>query len=799
MKKILIQLLIFVLSGGAVVAQKKYTISGYTKDAKNGEALIGSTVLVKELQSGVSTNEYGFYSISVPEGSYTLLFRSLGYQDIIKTVDLHHDVKLNVELSETTQQLQSVEISAAKTDGNVKSIEMSINKLDIKTIEKIPALLGEVDLVRSIQLLPGVSTVGEGATGFNVRGGGIDQNLVLLDGAPVYNSSHLFGFFSVFNPDAVMDVKLIKGGMPSEYGGRLSSILDVRMKEGNNKKLSVNAGIGIIFSRLAVEGPINKGKGSFIVAGRRSYLDYLAKPFLSSSLKDAQFYFYDLTAKGNYTLDEKNKIFISSYFGRDVFGVSNAFGFNWGNATATVRWNHLFGEKLFLNTSLIYSNFDDKLQFGQNNSANDFLYQSKIINYIFKPEFTYFPNTKNTVKFGFQSTYYQFVPGESSATTDGIATNFSLDNQYALESGLYVSNEEKIGARVVLEYGLRYSFFEYLGGDTVYTFAPTAPDTRKQVSSLYYAPENHDVVNYNHLEPRFSFKYDLTEKSSIKASYNRMVQYINLVSNTTASIPLNFWTPATNNVLPAIADQEAIGYFRNFGKNDLFETSIEGYYKTTQNQLDYIDGAQLMFNPRLEGDLAEGQGRAYGMELYLRKTKGKYTGWISCTLARAETQINGINNNNWYPDRFDRTHSLNVVNSYSLNERVELSATFVFLTGTPVTLPTNRIDLVVNPNQGNPTTIIVPQNSEDSRNNARIPSYNRLDLSATVHLKKKENRKWEGYWIFSIYNVYGRANPFSIYPQQVSTNSMQSGMETEILQYSIIARPIPGVSFNIKF
>ena len=790
-------MLILVMLGMAVstFAQKNHTISGYIKDAKNGEVIPGVTVLIKETKTGTVSNEYGFYSLSAPTGQYTLVFRGIGYGEVTKQIDLTKDVVLSQELGEENKQLETVKVEGVRSNTNVKSAEMSTTKLDIKTISKIPALLGEVDLVRSIQLLPGVSTVGEGATGFNVRGGSIDQNLVLLDEAPVFNSSHLFGFFSVFNPDAVMDVKLIKGGIPANYGGRLSSILDVRMKEGNNKKFAVTGGIGLIFSRLAIEGPINKGKGSFIVAARRSYIDVLAKPFLTSSLANSQFYFYDLTAKANYTIDDKNRVFASGYFGRDVFGVSSAFGFNWGNSTFTTRWNHVFGDKLFLNTSLIYSNYDYALNFGTSTGSDVFNLQSKIINYSIKPEFSYFPNSSNTVKFGIQSTYYTFVPGIATATTNGIMSNFSMNNKAAMESGLYASNEQKLGGRWIINYGLRLSFYQYLGGDTVYTFNPGPADSRKSVATASYASMGTDVQNYVHLEPRLSVKFDLTENSSLKASYNRMSQNLHLVSNTTASIPLDVWTPSTNNIKSSIADQVALGYFRNFGSNDMFESSVEGFYKTTQNQLDYIDNAQLTFNQRLEGDLLQGIGRAYGAEFFLKKAKGKWTGWISYTLSRAETQVNGINNNNWYPDRFDRTHNLNVVASYALNDRIEFSANFVFQTGTPATFPTNRFDLVTNVGAANQAVVVVPQNAENSRNDARIPPYHRLDLSATFQIHKHPGKKFNSNIVVAIYNVYGRANPFSIYFQQDPNNSQL----TQALQYSIIARPIPAVSYNFNF
>lgn len=770
------------------IAQKKYSISGYLKDAKNGEMLIGASVYIKELGTGATSNVYGFYSISIPEGKYTLNFNYIGYSSISKQIDLTTDLTLNIEFTEEGKQLEAVEVTSEREDANVKSIEMSVNKLDIKTIQKIPALLGEVDLIRAIQLLPGVTTVGEGASGFNVRGGAADQNLVLLDEAPVFNTSHLFGFFSVFNPDAVKDVKLIKGGIPAEYGGRLSSLLDIRMKEGNNKKLEVNGGVGVIFSRLAIEAPIVKDKGSFIIAGRRSYIDILAKPFLNEDLKESKFNFYDLTLKANYTLNDKNKIFLSGYFGRDEFG-SNQFSFNWGNATGTLRWSHVFGEKLFLNTSLIYSNYDYTNTFGTNSRGTDsFEWNAKIINYSVKPEFSWFLNPDNTIKFGLISTYYNFVPGTAVAYSNGETRNFSLKDKFALESAAYISNEQRVGARTILQYGFRWSVYQFLGEGKSYYYSDGLDITgRKTLLSTKDHGVNDVIQSYNVPEPRFAIKYDLTETSSIKASYNRMAQYIHLVSNTTASTPLDVWTPSTNNIKPQISDQIALGYFRNFGKNNMYEASAETYYKDMQNQIDYVDGANLRLNEFIEGEVLTGVARAYGLELYVKKAKGKLTGWVSYTLARTERQVTGINRGEWYPNRFDKTHNLNVVVNYQLTPRFDVSATFTLMTGTPATFPTNRFAIQ---EYGN-----IPQNSFDQRNNYRIPAYHRLDLSATLYPKKKEGRKWEYFWVFSVYNVYNRDNPFSVYFRQNPDNANI----TEAVQFSVLARVIPAVSFNFKF
>jgi hypothetical protein len=783
MKKITI-FCIYMLSSIVALAQDNYTVSGYLKDVKNGEVLIGATVMVSELKTGTTANSYGFYSLSLPKGEYTIVISYLGYKTITRKVSLIQNINLTVELEDDAQELKEVEITAEQPDAQVKKVEMSVNKLDIKDIKKIPAFMGEVDVIRSIQLLPGVTTVGEGASGFNVRGGGVDQNLILLDEAPVFNSSHLFGFFSVFNPDAVKDVKLIKGGIPAEYGGRISSILDVRMKDGNSKKLEVNGGVGLIFSRLSIEAPINKGKGSFIVAGRRSYIDVLAKPFLKGDLKKAKFNFYDLTAKANYTLNDKNRLFLSGYLGRDVFGAG--FKFNWGNATATLRWNHIFGSKLFLNTSLIYSNYDYMLAFGVGEEDESFEWKSRIITYSIKPEFSYFANTNNTVKFGVQSSYYNFVPGSAVAESRGITANISVPDKYALESAAYISNEQKIGTRLLLQYGLRFSTYQYLGKGFQYFYNDTTPGIRKSLDRMETVGQNEVIKTYSNIEPRLSAKIDVAVRSSIKASYARGTQYLHLISNTTASTPLDIWTPSTNNIKPQIADQFALGYFQNFGNNSMYEFSVEVYYKQMQNQIDYINDANLLLNEYLEADLLSGKGRAYGSEFFLKKAKGKFNGWVSYTLGRTERQVTGVNFDKWFPNRFDRLHNVNVVGSYDLTERWSLSANWVLATGTPATFPTNRIEV-----QG----YVIPHNSEEKRNNYRIPAYHRLDLSATLQLRKKETRKWEGNWVFSIYNVYNHQNAFSVFFRQ----NPDDPTRTEAVRYTIIGTVVPSVAFNFKF
>jgi len=770
-----------------IVKSQNYAVSGYVKDASNGESMIGATVYAKGTANAATTNVYGFYSITLKQGKNTLVYSYIGYKTIEKEIEINSNLTLDIELNEDEKTtLTEVTISSEKENQNVKSMEMSTVKLDIKQINKIPALLGEVDVVRSIQLLPGVTTVGEGSSGFNVRGGNIDGNLILLDEAPVFNSSHLFGFFSVFNPDAVKDVKLYKGGIPAQYGGRISSLLDIRMKEGNNKKLEGSGGIGTIFSRFSIEAPIKKDKASFILAGRRSYIDVLTKPIINKKLpdlKNAQFYFYDLTGKVNWRINKKNQIFLSGYFGQDVFGAG--FRFDWGNATATARWNHIFGEKLFLNSTFYYSKYNYFLGFKNDYDATRFDWGSNIINYSFKPEFIYYLNAKNTIHFGGQSTWYNFKPGEATVTqASGEKIKIGLDNKNGLESAIYIDNEQKITDRFSLQYGLRYSLFNYIA-DTAFYYYDTIANTRKRLKEKKSFSGNTTIKSYGNLEPRFSFKLSLTDESSIKASYNRMAQYLHLVSNTAAATPLDIWTPVTNNILPQLADQVALGYFRNF-KENMFETSVEAYYKIMQNQLDYIDNADLLLNEELEADLIQGKGRAYGLEFFIKKNKGKLTGWISYTLSRTERQIPGLSKGEWYYARYDRPHNLSITSSYELNKKWTFGGNFILQSGIPATFPNVKYEI-----QG----YTVTDNTTEKRNNFRNTPYHRLDISATYTPSKNEKRRWKGSWVFSVYNVYNRKNAFTIFFRPNENNPKQ----TEAVRYTIVGTIIPSVTYNFNF
>ncbi len=785
--RLLFLLLILVSTG--LSAQDKATISGYLTNASDGETLIGATVFIRDLGAGTSSNEYGFYSLSVPKGTYNLEYGYLGFETIIKEVNLNENLKLDIELQEESAVLEEIVVKSEAENKNVVELQMSVEKLDIQTIQKLPTLLGEVEIIRSLQLLPGVSTVGEGATGFNVRGGSIDQNLVLLDEAPVYNSSHLFGFFSVFNPDAVKDVKLYKGGIPSRYGGRLSSILDVRMKEGNSKQLAVNGGIGTIFSRLAIEGPIAKDKASFIVAGRRSYIDILAQPFLNDDLKDSRLNFYDLTMKANADINKKNRLFLSGYLGRDNFGFGDQAGFSWGNGTGTLRWNHLFSDKLFSNFTLFYSDYDYQINFG-NEVDNSFDWSAQILNYSLKPEFSYFLQPSNVLRFGGQSTIYQFSPGDAIGVSSGEEADFGVPKQYAIESAVYLENELDIGPRIKTNYGLRLSHFNYTGKGFAYTYGEAEEGERPPLVGLEEFDQWKSIETYLNLEPRASIKFQVNELSSLKASYNRTVQYLHLVSNTTAATPVDVWTPSTNNIKPQKADQVALGYFRNFKKNT-YEFNIETYYKKLYNLLDYVDGADLLLNPFLEAELLQGDGRAYGLEVQAKKSKGDLSGWISYTLGRTERLIEGINNDDWYPSRFDQTHNLTVAAFYQLNKRWSVSSNFSYVTGTPATFPTSRYE-----QQG----YVIPHNAYNTRNNVRIPAYHRLDFSVTLDPRDKPDKRLKSQWVLSVYNVYAKRNPFSIYfiqdGDRVPTGST---VETFAEQLSVIGSFIPSISYNFKF
>jgi hypothetical protein len=773
MKYFKVALLLMFIGIQAVYAQteKKYAISGTMKDKKSGETIIGATLKVTELKNaGAVTNEYGFYSLTIPRGKYTLDISYLGFQKINFVIDLEKDTSINFFLEEAVADLKEVVVSSVRKDANVTNTQGGMEKLDVKEISKIPVFFGEKDIIKTLQLTPGIKAAGDGNAGFYVRGGGADQNLILLDEATVYNASHLLGFFSTFNSDAIKDVTVYKGTNPAQYGGRLASVLDIKMNDGNDQKYHIGGGIGLISSRLNLEGPIKKNKGSFLVAARRTYADVFLKA--SDKFKDNKLYFYDLNMKANYTINDKNRIFLSGYFGQDKLGFGNSFGINWGNATGTLRWNSIISSKLFSNTSLIFSNYNYKIAIST--STNTIEIKSKIQDINLKQDFTYVASPKNKIKFGFNVVHHTITPGQITASNDSV--NYAkLQNKQALESAVYISDEWTATDKLSFIYGLRLSSFSLLGAGNFYSYN----DAGKVVDSTHYNAGSF-VKTYVNLEPRVSICYLLGATNSIKGGYARNVQNLHLISNSSSANPTDLWIPSSNNVKPEISDQVSLGYFQNF-KDNKFEFSTEVYYKNMQNQIDYRDGANTLANDKVEGELLYGQGRAYGIELFLKKKYGKFNGWVGYTLSGTERQIAGINNGDWYKARQDRTHDISVVGIYDLNKKWSLSASWVFNTGNAVTFPSGKyyIDNQV-------------QYLYTERNGYRMPNYHRLDIGATWFRKKTE--RYESSWNFSIYNAYGRENAYTITFRQSETDPNK----TEALQTALF-RWVPSITYNFKF
>jgi len=643
----------------------------------------------------------------------------------------------------------------------------------VKKMKSLPVLFGEVDVMKIIQLMPGVQSVGEGSTGLYVRGGGPDQNLILLDKAQVYNASHMMGFFSVFNPDAIKDVTLIKGGIPAQYGGRISSVLDIKMNEGNSKKLSAAGGLGLIASRLTIEGPLVKDKSSFIVSGRRTYADLFLKMSRDTLLNNSKLYFYDLNLKANYRFSDKDRLFLSGYFGRDVFGFSNVFGFDWGNATGTLRWNHLFGNKRFMNTIMVSSNYN--YTFKINFEGDEIKLISGIQNYNLKVGLHWFPSVLNNVKFGANAMFHRFFPPSFESNIEGFE-NFKIQERYGLESGIYASNEQTISKKLSANYGLRYSLFNLMGPVDDYTY----DEWRENVIDTTTYGKAEIFKTYGGIEPRLALTYLLNKKSSVKISYNRTRQYIHLLSNSSAGSPTDLWIPSGSVVKPQIGDQVALGYFRNF-RDNTFETSVEVYYKYLQNQIDYKNGANIIFNPTIEAELLFGNGWSYGVEFFVNKSVGRLTGWLGYTLSRTERQIEEINNWEHYPARYDRTHDVSLVLCYDLSMRLKLAGTWVYASGNAVTFPVGKYEF-----DGH----IV--NFYTERNGYRMPPYHRMDVSLTIEGKK--DKKLKSSWNFSIYNLYARQNAYSISFKQ----SKVDPSKTEAVQLSLFSI-VPAITWNFKF
>ncbi|MGO4773311.1 carboxypeptidase-like regulatory domain-containing protein [Flavobacterium sp. W22_SRS_FK3] len=773
-------------------SQEKFTLSGTITDFKTNETLIGVNIYIPALKIGTSTNKYGFYSLTLPAGEHQLEINYLGYQNVEKIVLLDQDTKYNLSLNESNEELLEVVIKGNRSKVDIKSPEMSINKLSISTIKKMPVVFGEVDVLKSILLLPGVTNAGEGASGFNVRGGGADQNLILLDEATIFNSSHVFGFFSVFNSDAIKNLKLYKGGIPARYGGRVSSVLDIYQKDGNSKEFHVNGGLGLISSRILAEGPIVKNKGSFLIGGRASYAHLFLK--LSEEQKNNAAYFYDLNTKLSYKINDKNSLFLSGYFGRDVFRLNDLFMNTYGNSILNLRWSHLYSDKLFANLSLIYSDY----YYGLDLNFVGFKWDSGIKNYTVKYDFENYISNKFKLNYGLNGIYYQFNPGTIKPLNDEFTINpQQLDEKYALGVSPYIDAESQLSKKITVYYGLRYSMFYRLGASTINLYENNNAVVFNSDMQIYekatpidteYYKKNRVIESYDNFEPRFSISYQLNDEQAIKANYNRMAQYLQLISNTSSPTPLDVWMPSDTYIKPQIADQVALGYFRNFNDGS-YSLETEVYYKKVKNRLDYIDGADLIANNAIEQVVLNGRMRSYGLEIMFKKNEGKLNGWVSYTLSKSEQQTpgrtpeeTGINNGQWYSSTYDKTHNLAITSSYNLNERWSFGTNFALQSGQPVTYPNSQYEYL---------GITVP--GYGLRNENRLPAYHHLDISATLSLEKNKKRKWKGEWVFSIYNLYNRQNAASINFRQNADTGYNEAVRTSIFGI------VPAVSYNFKF
>lgn len=754
-------------------AQNKLTINGNVTDSGSGETLIGASVkLVGPVTTGAVTNSYGFYSISAPAGKYQLAVSFIGYKTDTQTVDLSKSLKLNIALAESNQ-LDEVVISAEKRNENVVSPQMGLQKITVKEINNVPVLLGERDVLKTLQLLPGIKSAGEGNSGFYVRGGSTDQNLILLDEAPVYNASHLLGFFSTFNSDAIKDVSVYKGGMPAQYGGRLSSVLDIKMNEGNRKQFTTEGGLGLISSRLKVEAPIVKDKGSFMISARRTYIDAFLALSPDSSVRGNTLYFYDLNAKANYQIDDKNTLFLSGYFGRDNLGINETFGFNWGNSTVTLRWNHLFSDRLFSNTSLIYSNYNYVIR--NLMEENNFEVNSAIKNYNLKEDFEYSLSAKHSLKFGLNAISHTIEPGKINTTGESSVNQANYERRKGIELAAYVSDEWAVSDKINVVYGLRMSSFSPTGPGNFKTY-----DEDGNTIEVIPYKKGQVIKNYINAEPRISANFQISPNSSVKAAYTRNVQNVHLMSNSTSTSPTDLYIMNSNNVKPEIADQIATGFFKNFNDNK-YEFSAEIYYKLMQNQIEYRSGTDLRGNSNVEADLLYGDGRAYGIELFLKKRYGRFNGWIGYTLSKTERKFDAINSAKWFNAKQDRTHDLSLVGIFKATSRWTFSSVFVYNTGNAVTYPSGKYQI-------NGRTVFY----YTDKNGYRTPAYHRLDVSAT--LEGKPGRRLQSSWSFGIYNLYNRQNAFAI----DFKDDPDDATKTQVVRTTLFGI-IPSVTWNFKF
>ncbi|MGE0587475.1 MAG: carboxypeptidase-like regulatory domain-containing protein [Cyclobacteriaceae bacterium] len=783
--------LTFTLRNGKIIIYQKekekddnaVTLSGYIKDESTGESLIGATLILKtnddlgKNPTGVAANAYGFYSITVPTGNYSLVYSYVGYESQVYNQQVTNSIKKDIALLATSTQLDEIVIQATTEDPlhHLYSPDIGVSSLDISEIVKMPALLGEVDVIKSIQTLPGVKIAGEGSTNFFVRGGSADQNLILLDEAPVYNASHLMGFLSVFNPDAINQVKFYRSGMPARYGGRLSSLLDVRMKEGNKKQFQVSGGVGLTASRLTLEGPIKKEKSSFIVSARRTYADLFLKFSSDEFTRKSSIYFYDLNAKLNWRLNDKDKVYLSGYFGRDLNKfLTLQYVIDWGNATGTLRWNHLFNDRMFSNTTLLYSNYDYAIDLS--NEGDQFNWNSQIQDYSLKSDFTYYLNPNNQISFGISSTLHQFNPGYKNGFE-----NQGVPKIQALEHGVYVGNEQSLSEKLSFEYGLRYSLYQLIGPSTSLSF-----DANYQLTSE--AKQNGVYKTYGGLEPRIMARYLVTPTSSVKVSYNRNRQYMQLLSNLSLGLNVfDIWFPSTARTKPQTSDLYSLGFFKDV-KSNTYELSAEAYYKSMTGQVDYKNHAQLIMNRYLEGELRFGKGRAYGIELSTRKKTEKVTGWFTYSYSRSERKIQELNDGKYYPTNFDQPHALSIGTSYDLSNRWSVATAFTYATGRPVTLPIESYRY-----EGQ----IVPVYGDLNSN--RLPDYHRMDLIFTLHPKDRGNRKNESYWTFGLYNVYDRHNAATAFVSaELEDIDVIKNKDKSAYQKLYLFGIIPSITYNFN-
>ena len=760
----------FIIS--SIVLSQSATLSGYITDSETGEGLINANIFVYELTTGTTTNQYGFYSLTLPKGKYKIRFSYTGFKAQTFSIEMKNSVENNVELTPESYEINEVVVKGKKEDRNVKSTEMGTNEIIPQEIQAVPVILGEADVLKTMQLLPGISQAGDGNSGYFVRGGNIDQNLILLDEATVYNPSHLFGFFSVFNSDAIKNAKMIKGSMPAEYGGRISSVLDIKMKEGSNKDFRFTGGVGLISSRLSIEGPIVKDKGSFLISGRRTYADLFIPLAGDTTLSDTKLFFYDFNLKANYKFSNSDKVFISGYFGRDVLGYKDQFGFDWGNITGTLRWNHLFSEKLFSNTSLIFSDYNYAVSILSGD--NNFKITSGIQDVNFKSDFQFFLNSQNNFRFGLIGFYHTFLPGQIESTGANV-NSYKVDNKYGIELALYLSHETELTHRLKINYGLRYSSYLNIGPGKTYIY----DEDNLAIDSKTYG-SGEIISKYGGFEPRFSATYLLDETSSLKTTFSRNYQYIHLLSTSTTSTPMDVWLPTTDIVKPEIANQVSLGYFKNFSKNK-FETSVEFYYKKMFNQIEYENGADIFLNDQIESQLVFGEGYSYGMEIYLKKNFGNLTGWLSYTLSKTERSFAEINNGNSFPARQDRRHDFSVTAIYKLNKWWTFSANWLYYTGDAVTFPSGKYSV-----SGNTLNLYT------ERNGYRMPAYHRMDIGATMILSKSESSEMS--LTLSLFNVYNRKNAYTITFRESEANPQA----TEAVRLALFG-VVPSVTFNFSF